>query len=534
MSTISASTTSNTAFKVTSDTTGTLVLQTGAVPTTAISIDASQAVGIGTTSPGVKLDVVGGTIRSLVSGGTPIVYLNNGSTQHSIQNESGAFTFYNSGTERMRIDSSGNLGIGTTNPLYHVMILRRAGSTITAPLLNLQCNSNVLDGDSFILYGTQAANWATGVDQADSNKFRIEPNTTLGGATGLTITTAGDFGIGTTSPSVPLEVQSNSGGTGIIIRGRVSANSGTLRFYANDGTTQQAKFEANDSVVEIGSVTNVPLILYTNGAEKARITSAGDLALGTTTADIFAQGFARNSTVAVTGGGTTAAVNISGGVASRLVLGVGSTRYGQIYQDSSNYMEISTNAALPILFSPNNTERARITSAGEFIVGYSSAYATAKILGYSTAASTSVYNSWNAATSGTRYHFEFRDDTGATSRGSITTNGTATAYNTSSDYRLKNTIAPMTGALAKVALLKPCTYKWNADGSDGQGFIAHELAEVVPQCVTGEKDAVDVEGNPRYQGVDTSFLVATLTAAIQEQQVMINELKAKVAALEIK
>jgi len=111
--------------------------------------------------------------------------------------------------------------------------------------------------------------------------------------------------------------------------------------------------------------------------------------------------------------------------------------------------------------------------------------------------------------------------------GSITQNGTtAVAYNTSSDYRLKNTIAPMTGALAKVALLKPCTYKWNVDGSDGQGFIAHELAEVVPQCVTGEKDAVDADGNPKYQGIDTSFLVATLTAAIQELKAEFDAYKA--------
>jgi hypothetical protein len=74
----------------------------------------------------------------------------------------------------------------------------------------------------------------------------------------------------------------------------------------------------------------------------------------------------------------------------------------------------------------------------------------------------------------------------------------------------------MTGALATVAKLKPVTYNWKVDGSNGQGFIAHELAEVVPDCVTGEKDAVDTEGNPQYQGIDTSFLVATLTAAIQE------------------
>jgi hypothetical protein len=116
--------------------------------------------------------------------------------------------------------------------------------------------------------------------------------------------------------------------------------------------------------------------------------------------------------------------------------------------------------------------------------------------------------------------------------GKIQTSGSATSFLTSSDYRLKEDITPMTGALAKVALLKPVTYKWKVDGTDGQGFIAHELQEVVPDCVGGEKDAVDANGNPQYQGVDTSFLVATLTAAIQEQQALITSLTARIAALE--
>ena len=122
----------------------------------------------------------------------------------------------------------------------------------------------------------------------------------------------------------------------------------------------------------------------------------------------------------------------------------------------------------------------------------------------------------------------------ATTVGSVSVTTTATSFNTSSDYRLKEAIAPMTGALAKVALLKPVTYKWKVDGSDGQGFIAHELAEVEAGCVTGAKDAVDEEGNPQYQGIDTSFLVATLTAAIQEQQTLITALTARITALESK
>lgn len=132
------------------------------------------------------------------------------------------------------------------------------------------------------------------------------------------------------------------------------------------------------------------------------------------------------------------------------------------------------------------------------------------------------------------------DNSAGANAGKITHTGTTTvAYTTSSDYRLKEDVKPMTGALAKVAALKPVTYKWKVDGSDGQGFIAHELQEVEPGCVTGEKDAVDSEGKPQYQGIDTSFLVATLTAAIQEQQAIIlaqesalNALTARVAALE--
>jgi hypothetical protein len=109
--------------------------------------------------------------------------------------------------------------------------------------------------------------------------------------------------------------------------------------------------------------------------------------------------------------------------------------------------------------------------------------------------------------------------------------GTATAYNTSSDYRLKENIAPMTGALATIAQLNPVTYTWKVDGSAGQGFIAHELQEVVPDCVTGEKDAVNEDGSIKPQGVDTSFLVATLTAAIQELKAELDTVKAELATL---
>jgi hypothetical protein len=116
--------------------------------------------------------------------------------------------------------------------------------------------------------------------------------------------------------------------------------------------------------------------------------------------------------------------------------------------------------------------------------------------------------------------------------GYINSSGSGTVYGTSSDYRLKEDIEPMVGAIEKIAQLRPVKYKWKVDGSAGEGFVAHELQEIFPDAVAGEKDAVDAQGNPRYQAIDTSYLVATLAAAIQEQQTLIVALTARVTQLE--
>ena len=192
----------------------------------------------------------------------------------------------------------------------------------------------------------------------------------------------------------------------------------------------------------------------------------------------------------------------------------------------------------------SGSERMRIDSSGNLLVG-----ATSTAPGYgNTNTGVQLSNNgshfsrgatdWvmtvnqNTADGSARYLIGFRVSNGQV--GNIQSNGTNCTYNSNSDYRLKENIAPMTDALTKVAQLKPVTYKWKVDGSDGEGFIAHELAEVVPECVTGAKDAVDADGNPVYQGVDTSFLVATLTAAIQELSAKNDALAARIVALEEK
>ena len=120
----------------------------------------------------------------------------------------------------------------------------------------------------------------------------------------------------------------------------------------------------------------------------------------------------------------------------------------------------------------------------------------------------------------------FQDASG-TIRGTISWNNATTSYVTSSDYRLKENLTPMSNGLDKVMRLKPQVGNWKSNGASFQGFIAHELQAVEPDCVVGAKDAVDENGNPIYQGVDTSFLIATLTAAIQELKIEIDLLKAK-------
>jgi len=186
-------------------------------------------------------------------------------------------------------------------------------------------------------------------------------------------------------------------------------------------------------------------------------------------------------------------------------------------------------AADTIAFSEGGAEAMRIDSSGNLLVGGTAVpTGTTDAVALRPGANAKILSSRNSTGSVT--HIDFLNPNGSV--GFVSTSGSSTTFSTSSDYRLKENIAPITGALAKVAQLKPVTYKWKADGSNGEGFIAHELQAVVPDCVTGEKDAVDAEGKPVYQGIDTSFLVATLTAAIQELKATVDAQAARIAALE--
>ena len=208
-----------------------------------------------------------------------------------------------------------------------------------------------------------------------------------------------------------------------------------------------------------------------------------------------------------------------------------------------------------IAFGTNDSERMRIDSSGYFLVNRNASSGTIRHeLNFSPTSEIAV-----------RYHMtdttynnalmEFRRNDGVRV-GYIYANGSATSYSTSSDYRLKTDAQPMTGASARVQALNPVNFEWLSDGTRVDGFLAHEAQDVVPEAVTGTKDAMmdeeyevtpavlDDDGNvvteavmgtrsvPDYQGIDQSKLVPLLTAALQEALTEISDLKARVTALE--
>jgi hypothetical protein len=218
--------------------------------------------------------------------------------------------------------------------------------------------------------------------------------------------------------------------------------------------------------------------------------------------------------------GYTAGYYVTSGAKNVILGGYSGNQGGLDIRTASNYIVLSDGDGNP---------RGIFNNSGVFLQGKpSTAYGTPGISSDPNGHIQSECNAdWNLELAGNQTNrVRLFSSSSITQVGSITVNTSATAYNTSSDYRLKDNIAPMTGALATVAALKPVTYKWKVDGADGQGFIAHELADVVPDCVTGEKDAVDADGKPVYQGIDVSFLVATLTAAIQELKAEFDAYKA--------
>jgi len=291
---------------------------------------------------------------------------------------------------------------------------------------------------------------------------------------------------------------------------------------------------SSDSGMELLNAMNGPMEFYTNNTEKMRITSSGNVGIGTsspaTPLHTVQSGQASvalfQNTNASWAGDVQVAYAPNGSTAS--ILGFSARSDGSTWT-TSNYGDMLFITGT----SGSGFERMRIQSNGYVLMGTTSAGSPYVTQGFGFLTISGSYMSIGHAsgTANGQPYAVFAYN--GSSIGYIGQNTTSTvSYNTSSDYRLKENIQPMTGGLDKVLQLNPVTWTWKSDGASGQGFIAHEAKAVVPDCVMGEKDAVDNDGNPVYQGIDTSFLVATLTKAIQEQQDIIKALETRIQALE--
>jgi hypothetical protein len=342
------------------------------------------------------------------------------------------------------------------------------------------------------------------------------------GAQRVFVGNAGNVGIGpSTSLGARLDVNA------------ASTDSCTIR--ARNDTTS-VYLEANNGYAYLNTFSNHPLLIGTNNLERARIDSSGRLLVGTSSwsanATLVAQGNSGGSTSGAVLYLSLGANNPADGIAlgniefSDSTPGRAATISGQ--RDGGTWTAGSSHPGR-LVFSTtadgesSPTERMRIKSNGGINVTTNTLY---------TGNGNNVPFQAERTTSDGPVCQWYR--VGALV-GHISVTSSATTYNTSSDYRLKENVTTVTDGITRLLQLKPSRFNFIVDPAKTvDGFIAHEVQTVVPEAITGKKDAVDADGNPVYQGIDQSKLVPLLTAALQEAIGEIEKLKARVVALESK
>jgi hypothetical protein len=563
----------------------------------AMRIDESNRVGVGTTGPEDHLTIAadnyrGLTLQTATSTNRPTVYFRNtGATAACfVQGLGQNLIFgraptsdYGSHTETARIDSSGRLGLGTSSATARMTVgdgniyltNSSASASQVREVFNYINPSASVSSSNGINFGFRQSDTFPGrgasirMFQNGTSDGGGDASTAIGfwtynlgsdnGVERMRLTGTG-LGIGTTAPNSVLQVNSGTNLGGLLI----GFNSGSSNFY-----------DADLQVFRTG-----------NGTERARIDSSGRLLVGTSSArsnfsgtdtpQFQVEGTTFNtSTISVASASSLGGGNIELAGTGTATVGNTGTVSNNGYLGSIHFLggdgtNLRKGAAIDcqvdgtpgtndmpgrLVFSTtadgaaSPTERMRITNEGNVSIGTTGSEGRITIVGDNCGgyigAITNQNNSncnpahglifragQNGSSSGSNF-FSFRrpDDTVL---GSISQNGASSvAYNTSSDYRLKENISPLTDAIYRISQLKPSQFNFITEpGKTVDGFIAHEAQEVVPECVTGDKDAVDDDGNPIYQGIDQSKLVPLLTAALQEALAEIESLKARVTALE--
>jgi hypothetical protein len=443
--------------------------------------------------------------------------------------------------ERMRIDSVGNVGIGTDSPNGKLTILENnAPSKGDFDFQQIVYNG----GWSTNVNGLAAIQWSDGVGSSNTigrigvtytgsqGQFQIK-DLYYGGYAGsgvvFTVRGDGNVGIGTTGPGHKLVSSVTSPSYSVVGQ---HASGGQVGIYSSTGDNG------------IGTINNYALNLFTNNsAPQVTLLTSGNVGIGTTGPQALLDVSKNNSVIYdptddLGQRSGTATIHIANQTAT-------TNTFGQLMYDSrSSGQGIARivflnggSATVGIAFVTEHqeakSEKMRITSNGDILFGTSGDPNGTSIYGsaFTTETSNRMLLRMASSTTGAINLVQFYNGNGLV--GKIQTSGSATSYVTSSDYRLKENVIEMTGALDRVSQLKPSRFNFITDADKTvDGFLAHEVQEIVPEAITGEKDAVDEEGNPDYQGIDQSKLVPLLVAAIQELKADNDSLKARIETLE--
>jgi hypothetical protein len=459
--------------------------------------DASGNLGIGTSSPSYKLDV-SGTARITGITRTPALYGTTtgitgfmdslGTTGMYVTgagaSPSNSIRFFSAGTTTATLDSSGNLGLGVTpsawgSPIKNLDINTTGGfgsySNGTGSQQVWQTNNAYLNSSLAWVYKYTGVG-AFMYNQDSGHKWLTAPSGTAGNAIpftqAMTLDASGNLGIGTSSPSYKLDVSGTA---------RITGNLGLGVTPSAWGSTYRALDVRTAAIYDIpGTISGLSFNAMFNGTNWVYKGTGGDA-----TALRYQQGFGQHQWFTAPSG--TAGDAISFTQAMTL--------------DASGNLLVGTTSSNP----------SGATGGSAFLALSDDR----RLLRLTT------------STASARDLAQFFNSNGQV--GSISTSGSATTYSTSSDYRLKTVLGSVSGSGERIDSLEPVEYEWKSNGSRTRGFLAHKFQEVYPSSVTGDKDAVDAEGNPVYQTMQasTSEVIADLVAEIQSLRKRITTLEAK-------
>ena len=516
-------------------------------------------VGIGTTSPSTKLHVMG-TIKL---GGYSYIGEDlsdlDSLTIASDHTESIHFAHFTPATgtysTNMIIDNSGNVGIGTTSPSEILQTNKNsAGNIVGGYFTNSQANT-----------GAESVSLAFGLNRSGGDFVRQVKAITFGAEqqwTGTPSTVDGYLAFSTISnETVSERMRINSNG---YIEQGIVGTTGNAYYYFNTSTSGDSGLIFRDN-----TSTNSGYLTYNhfenamkfgvNGSEKMRIDSSGNVAIGATSSSsrlkVVGPNTSSNPLVDLVASGTGSFQRgvrlLNGGmnVGDEIMYAVGrsdNTRnMGQMYfhyaGDGSTSNRISMGLhGVDDVFNIAGTGNVGIGTTSPPDKLYVDAGTAAKYAGQfvygGTDGTKGCLKLRTVASTGPSFIDFFYDgfSTNPLSPvGAIVTTGTATSYASFSDYRMKQNVNDLTNVLDKVINLKPKTFNYkNVPDVEVQGFLAHELQEVIPQAVHGEKDEIHPDGNPKYQLVDHSHMIPLLTAAIKELKADNDSLKARIETLE--